>query len=208
MINPYRSPSQSRQTVPGQFPVTIYLTLVVLVIAAITSRISVDRYADVLHWLGFSWGVLADGRIWQVFTGTLLQSKPGIELNEFLTVVSALALGEYFAGSRRTLIVFFVSDWIATFLTAIAIRVLAHFEVADSVMHVIPPDSGSSAACHGVFALAASLLPGKWAGAGFSILLIAAIVQLWTVSLGAAVAHLLAVGVGAAFGWKIRHQPR
>jgi hypothetical protein len=189
------------------FRVSIVLTAVIIACGRLTAGDSAGEYAKTLDRFGLSWEMLRDGRLWHIFTGSLIQSDAGIALSMIVLVVCSLMPCELLAGHRSTLVTFFVCDWIASLCATVGLRILAIWNVGDSHGLLSLPDAGSSAAAHGCLAAACTLLPGRLAWGAYDVLLGITIGLLFVQELDAGVAHLFAVLTGGSLGalvWKPR----
>ena len=98
------------------FRVTILLTALITFIGRTTAGESPGEYSSKLERFGLDWDMLVSGKVWHVFTGTMLQSAPGILYSMILLLVISLGTCELAVGHRYTLITFFISDWIGTLM--------------------------------------------------------------------------------------------
>jgi hypothetical protein len=191
----------------GVFRVSILLTAIVVACGRLTQGDSASAYAETLDRFGLSWKMLREGRVWHVFTGSLIQSDSGIALSMIALVFCSLVPCELLAGHRFTLATFFLCDWIASFFATVGLRLLAVWNVGDAQRLLSLPDAGSSAAAHGCLAAACTLLPGKLAWGAYGLMLGITIGLLFEQDLDAGVAHLFAVLTGGLLGalvWKPR----
>jgi hypothetical protein len=197
----------NRPTGPALFralPVTITLTTVIVSADLMTRDWPDDRYQRLLGHLGSSYAEVRDGRIWHLFTGSLIQSSPGIDLSMVALIVCALTICELLAGSWRTLVTFFVADWLSTALALVALRLLAGAGHGGARSLLAVPDAGSSSASYGCLAAAAVLLPAKLAVYAYVLLLGFNIGMLFTGNLDAGIGHVMAVMIGGALGTRWR----
>lgn len=185
----------------GVFPASIALIGFIVVVGLLTGGDTPAQFARVLNRFGLSYHDVRSGQIWHLFTGTYLQSDPGIAWSMLLLLVTSLLPCEYLAGSWRMLITFFASDWIGSLAMVLGLRMLAWFNIADAAQHLALPDAGSSAAAHGCLAAAIALLPRRLAFVAYGILLGVTIALLFQQDIDAAIAHLAAVLVGGGLGW-------
>ncbi|MGB3306050.1 MAG: hypothetical protein WBA63_07680 [Thermomicrobiales bacterium] len=196
-----RVPDASPLGLLKTFPATILIVSLVVCIQMATNGHTPAEQYPLLTRFGFDWEMLARGRIWHIFTGTLIQSKPGFHYSMVIVVVTAAAVLELLAGSRWTLAVFFVGDWVSSILGVLGLRLLSAWGMAEATSLLTLPDAGSSGAAHVAYAVAATLLPTRVAIALYGLTLGVTIVLLWEQELAAAVTHLCAVLLGGAFGW-------
>ena len=196
-----RLPERSLRGWLATFPASIALISVITAIGLSTADDTPAEYAEKLEKYGMSYEILKAGHFWHLLTGTFIQSEAGIALSMILLLVCSLVPCEYLAGSRRMLITFFISDWVATLLMVLSLRLLAGLGMASAEAMLDVPDAGSSAAAHGCMAAAFMLLPRRIAFASYGILLAVTVVLLFQQDLDAGIAHLAAVLIGGAFGW-------
>ena len=88
-------------------------------------------------------------------TGPLVQTKPGFVWSNVLLVLLIVPLAERVVGSRQTLLVFFVGDWLSTLPILVVLRLLGAFGNAGALDHALTRDAGSSS---GTWALAGALV--------------------------------------------------
>ena len=190
-----------------RFPVTLTLTTAIIVIGILTATVFRADHQSILDAVGFDLESLKSGRLWTMPAATLIQAQPGIKWHLALLV---LVLGplEYLAGSLRTLVTFFLADWLSAPLTTLTLWALAAMgsDTAERLVHT--PDMGSSAAAFGALAAAAVMLPapmGSVACGGLSVFLGA---SFEFQELDVATAHLIAAVIGVALGLLWRRWPR
>ncbi len=196
-----RVPDSSPLGLLKTFPATILIVSLVVTIQLATNGDTTAQQLPLLDQFGFDWDYLVDGRWWHLFTGTLVQSKPGYHYSMVLVVVSAVGILELMAGSRWTLGVFFVGDWISSLLGTLLLRLLSANGFAEATPLLSFPDAGTSGAAHVAYAVAATLFPRRVAFFLYGLILGVTIILLFSQQLSAAVTHLCAVLGGGAFGW-------
>jgi phosphatidylglycerol lysyltransferase len=176
------------------------LTASVVIIGVFTATVFRSDHQRLLDTLGYDLGALQSGRVWTLPAATLIQAQAGIRWHQALLVLLFLGLLEFEVGSLRTLVTFFLTDWISAPLTVLALWGLGALGWATAEQMARTPDMGSSAASFGAITAAAVLLPKplrevSLAGV-FGFLLIAPTFQQLDIALG----HLFAALVGAALG--------
>ncbi|MGI8483217.1 MAG: hypothetical protein ACR2OU_03010 [Thermomicrobiales bacterium] len=196
-----RIPNASLAGLLKIFPATILIVALVVTIQLATNGHTAAEQLPLLDRFGFDWDYLVGGRWWNLFTGTLVQSKPGYHYSMVLVVVSAVGILELVAGSRWTLAVFFVGDWVSSFLGIILLRILSGVGFAEATPLLSFPDAGTSGAAHVCYAVAATLFPRRMAFFLYGLILGVTIILLFSQQLSAAVTHLCAILSGGAFGW-------
>lgn len=182
------------------FPATILIVALVVTIQLATNGHTAAQQLPLLEKFGLDWDLLASGRLWHIFTGTLIQSKPGFHYSMVLVVVSAVGILELVAGSRWTLIVFFAGDWASSVCGNILLKILSVNGFAEATLLLSFPDAGTSGAAHAAYAVAATLFPWRLAIALYGLILGVTLALLFSQELSAAVTHLCAVLGGGAFG--------
>ena len=181
------------------FPVTLTVTTAIILIGISTGTIFRANHQSILDTVGFDLDALKSGRFWTMPAATLIQADPGIKWYAALLV---LILGplEYLAGSLRALVTFFLSDWVSTILTTLALWALATMGSATAERFVHRPDMGSSAASFGAAAAVAAMLPG-WLGPailGGLFVVLGASFAFQTLDL--VIAHFFGAMIGVALG--------
>jgi hypothetical protein len=196
-----RLPERSLRGWLATFPASIVLISFITAVGLVTADDTPAEFAEKLEKYGMSYEILKAGHFWHLLTGTFIQSEPGIAWSMILLLVCSLVPCEYLAGSRRMLITFFISDWVATLLMVLSLRLLAGLGMASAQASLNVPDAGSSAAAHGCMAAAFMLLPRRLAFASYGIFLAVTVALLFQQELDAGIAHMAAVLVGGALGW-------
>lgn len=140
------------------------VALALLVVGLAMLPLTREQHADWVARLGFDLDALRTVRVWTMPFATLLQADPGLGAHFFFLLGAStltVAVVEVRAGWRLALAAFFVSDWIASFVSLAALGVLAAFGSgrASELLHT--PDTGSSAAATGALAVAALLYRGR-----------------------------------------------
>lgn len=182
------------------FPATVLIVALVVTIQLATNGHTTEQQLPLLEKFGLDWDLLASGRWWHIFTGTLIQSKPGFHYSMVLVVVSAVGVLELVAGSRWTLVIFFAGDWISSVFGNVLLKILSVNGFAEATSLLSFPDAGSSGAGHAAYAVAATLFPKRLAIALYGLILGVTLILLFSQELSAAVTHLCAVLGGGAFG--------
>ncbi|MCA9832987.1 MAG: hypothetical protein KC435_03525 [Thermomicrobiales bacterium] len=187
-----------------RFRFSLAVQIVIVTIGWLTLGHTPEQHAHLMNHVGLSWQLLTEGRIWHIFTGTWVQSKPGLGWN-MISMCMMVALGtfplEYRVGSRLTAITLIIADWFASTMAAVTLWMLAEFgRLSDpGVLH--KPDAGTSAlAWAGMAAGAVVFIPRlRW-------VLVPVVVGFvgWQFTIeppAAAIAHAFAVGYGLTAGW-------
>lgn len=189
------------------FPVTIGVLALVVLLGILTARASVADHDRLMDGVGMDLPALRHFRLWAMPIATFVQSSPGVEWHMLALVGFPLLALEYGAGSWRALVTFLLSDWLTAPVTVLTLWLLSDLGNSQAHRLLSDPDTGSSAAAHGVLAAAIMLLPPKWAAGGMAILIGISLYALTFERLDAAIAHLLGITVGAVLGllWSQQH---
>lgn len=155
--------------------------------------------ANVVRTFGINWHTFATGQWWRLISDVLVQGRPGLRwsiLIPFLWV----GVAEWHLGWRRTAIAYFVTDWLSTVPTLIALR-LASTHSHWSAQQISIFDSGSSSAIYGTLAAfcASRRGPNSWIA---PVLLVQTMITIWLTNHRLFdVQHLLSIGVGLVLGF-------
>jgi len=189
------------------FPVTIGILAIVIAVGLLTAHNTPAQQRVLLDRIGMDLDALRVFRIWYVPVATFVQSSPGVEWHMLLLVALPLVTLEFLIGSLRTLVCFLASDWLTAPLIVLVLWVLSGLGSSDAARMIHEPDTGSSAAAHGVIACAIVLLPPRLALVCLAALLAISIYAFAFLRLDAAIAHLLGIAVGLCLGLIYRHRP-
>lgn len=192
-----------------RFKFSILVQLVIITIGGMTLGQTPESHAQLLRHLGMSWEILTEGRFWHLFTGTWVQSHPGLGW-PMVSMCLMVAVGtfptEFRAGSKLTAIILVTADWFATIMTAITLRWLVELDrLADpTILH--QADAGTSALAWAGMATGATMYAPRWL---LIPLVVAAVIWQFTVeSSAAAIAHGFAVAYGLCAGWWFSRQQK
>lgn len=114
-----------------------------------------------LRWFGLSWPDLAGGEVWRVATSTLLQPRAGIVLGN-LALLALVAVAERFLRTRRTALVFFLSDWVSSIAVLVGLRVASGLGSEPARRALAVRDGGTSSGTWALLAATCLLLPSRW----------------------------------------------
>lgn len=184
-----------------RFKGTLLIQAVIVTVGILTRHQSAIDHQRLLERFGFSYAILREGRIWQLLTGTWIQSAPGIEVSMVALVLCGTIVLEYQAGTLRMIATVVLGDWVSTLLTAITLRLLAALGSTDAAGLLSRTDAGTSALAHTGLAAATMLLPRRWRWVAGCALIIFTLAQFFTESHAPAIAHTWAVIVGGLIGW-------
>lgn len=203
-----RLPDPSHWGIVQAFPATIALTAIITTSSLATRNLSPEQYQHLLSRIGMSYAEVWTQDAWHLFTVTFIQSNPGIGPGMLALLLSGLGLAELQLGARRTVVTFFVCDWMCTMATSILLGAMQHLDIAPIVEGFREFDAGSSAA--GLATLSAALVmlfPNRLAKIALATVLLWNIASIGFLEFGPALVHTVAVIVGALFArlvWK-RH---
>ena len=153
-----------------RFPFSAALIGVVVWLMGITA-IDTDSYRPLLRNLGLRWGDLLHLQFWRLATSQLIQDRAGLVWSIVALALIAAPIAEWRIGTRRSIITFFIGDWISTIIVLVGARLLEASAHAATV-HISTRDSGSSS---GGWALAVvtacSLRDRRWRAAALVAML-------------------------------------
>jgi hypothetical protein len=184
-----------------RFKVTLTVLATITLVGIYTAHVTPLAFDDLINQVGVDLDTFQDWRLWTLGPATFVQSSPGIQWSMMLLVTIALGALEYLAGSGPALVTFLAGDWITSVLTVAALWVLSGIGVESATASLHVSAVGSSAAAHAAAGAACVLVGGRW---GKSILVLIIGISLASITfqhLDNAVAHFIAVLVGAAFGY-------
>ena len=188
------------------FPTTVIVLAAVLIAGVATNTLTSAEHDRLMDRIGMDWPALRQIHIWGMPLATFVQSSPGVEWHMLALVGLSLVALEFVVGSWRALLTFLLSDWLTAPVTVLILWALSGLGDNQASRLLFDPDTGSSAAAHGCLAAVIMLLPGKLAAISMAILLGISIFALTFERLDAAIAHLLGIAVGSAFGRFWAHQ--
>jgi len=189
----------------------LFVLGIVLVFGVLTANNELATHDRLMDNIGMNLSSLKHFRFWTVPLATFVQASPGVAWTMLLLVGLPMIALEFMAGSWRALITFLLSDWLSAPLTVLVLWGLSGLgnPVASRVLN--DPDTGSSAAAHGVIAAAIMMLPPKLAAIGMTILVGITIIAISFFRLDTSLAHFLGIAVGAVLGaiWnrQLRREP-
>jgi len=189
----------------------LFVLGIVLVFGVLTANNELATHDRLMDNIGMNLSSLKHFRFWTVPLATFVQASPGVAWTMLLLVGLPMIALEFMAGSWRALITFLLSDWLSAPLTVLVLWGLSGLgnTVASRVLN--DPDTGSSAAAHGVIAAAIMMLPPKLAAIGMTILVGITIIAISFFRLDTSLAHFLGIAVGAVLGaiWnrQLRREP-
>jgi len=184
---------------------------VVLVFGVLTADNELIMHDRLMDDIGMNLSTLKHFRFWTVPIATFVQASPGVAWTMLLLVGLPMIALEWLAGSWRALITFVLCDWLTSPVTVLVLWGLSGLGNANATRFLTDPDTGSSAAAHGVIAAAIMMLPPKLAAIGMTILIGITIAAIAFFRLDTSLAHFLGIAAGAGFGaiWsrQLRREP-
>jgi hypothetical protein len=195
-------PSASRALI-RRFKVTLSVLALITIVGIYTSHLSPSAYDDLINHVGVDLDAVRAGHAWTIALSAFVQASPGIQWHMMLLVTCALGALEFLAGSGPALVTFVVGDWIASILTIGALWVLSGAGVASATTLLHTPSTGSSAAAHAAAGAACVLVNGRWGKIALALIIGISIASVTFQHFDNALVHLIAVLVGAAFGYLV-----
>ena len=141
-----------------RFPVSLAIVGIVVALQAATA-LDAGLHPWLTEHFGVDWETFRQGQWYRFVVSPLFQHGPGFSgFNQFLILlVPAL---EWRAGSRLTLAVFALGDWLSTIPTLVFLRIAGEWNGA-AMAAADTLDSGSSSASFAVAAALAALVPHR-----------------------------------------------
>jgi hypothetical protein len=183
------------------FKAALALTLVVIVIGALTSTVLRSQYPWILAHLGTDLDSLEGGQLWTLPISTMVQSQADIKWHQPLLILLFAGFLEYQVGSLRMLLTFFLADWLSSILTVLVLALLAALgsSTAERLTHT--PDMGSSSAAFASAAAGSVLLARPWRDVALAGLVLFFAAAFAFERLDVAIAHPIAGGIGACLAF-------
>ncbi|MEO5723698.1 MAG: phosphatidylglycerol lysyltransferase domain-containing protein [Ilumatobacteraceae bacterium] len=142
-----------------RLPATLSLGALVLWFMGITAQ-DPDAHPGILKALGLAWRDLLHLQLWRLPTAELVETRPGLLLSNVALFFLVLPIAEWRLGTRRTVVTFFVCDWISTLITLVSLRVAAPFDHHAAAL-LRMRDGGPSAGAWALAATIAIMLPWR-----------------------------------------------
>jgi hypothetical protein len=189
-----------------KFPVTLAIGGLIIWLMVVTA-ISKASYTGILRHFGLGWHDLAHLQLWRLPTSQVVQDRPGFVWSNVALCLIALPVAEWTVKSRRTVLTFFIGDWVSTIPVLIGARLAAASGVASALDVIRTRDSGPSSGAWALVVTIGMELNNRAArraviGASFVFLIGALFVhhRLFDVQ------HLVAATVATLFAWGLRHK--
>lgn len=188
------------------FPVSLAVGGLIIWLMTVTA-IDRDSYVGFKRHFGLGWHDLVRLHLWRLPTSQLIQTRAGyVWANVALCLVS-LPIAEWVVKSRRTIVTFFIGDWVSTIPVLIGVRLAAAAGSASALDVIGHRDSGPSAGAWALVATVAMSLDNRVARracttATFAFLIGALIInrRLFDVQ------HLVSVIAVTSFWWAARRR--
>jgi phosphatidylglycerol lysyltransferase len=137
-----RSPRTKVLRTLQRFPFTTALIGVIVWLMSVTA-IDADSFPPLLRNLGLRWDDLLHLQFWRLGTSQLIQDRAGLVWSIVALTFVAAPIAEWRIGTRRSIITFFIGDWISTIIVLASARLLEASSHA-AALHIGMRDSGSS----------------------------------------------------------------
>jgi hypothetical protein len=187
---------QTAQSVVGRLRFSLVLTGVLLLFQKLPG--GTRSNANAVRTFGINWHTFATGQWWRLVTDVLIQGRAGLRWSILVPFVW-VGVSEWHLGWRRTAIAYFVTDWLSTVPTLIALRI-ASTHSHWSAQQITIFDCGSSAAIYGTLAAfcASRRGPNSWIA---PVLLVQTMITIWLTNHRLFdVQHLLSIAAGLVLG--------
>lgn len=181
------------------FSVVVFVLLVVGSVAAY--GLTPEQHVVLQERFGSSWPIFAEGRVWQLLTGMWVQYRPGVRYEAVVFVLSAVVALEHVAGTKWTAIISVSSDWCATLVAAVLMKLLAMAGLPAAVSTLGVPDSGASVMAHGAWAALAMFWFRRHWRRVMIVISVLAFGEFFFQHLSPAIAHGVGLFIGAAWGY-------
>lgn len=176
---------------------SLLIQTIIVTVGLATHGQTPSQHAGTLGTFGLDWQLLTQGHVWQVLTGTWLQSSPGISASMMFMVAAGTVPLEHIIGTKRMLVTVIPTDWMSTVLTCATLWILSGIGYERFTPLLTTPDAGSSALAHAGFGATATLLPGRWRWIALMVLATYTVAQMFHQTPAPAIAHAWACVIGA-----------
>ncbi|MFC5004638.1 bifunctional lysylphosphatidylglycerol flippase/synthetase MprF [Dactylosporangium cerinum] len=155
-----RSPIGRLRRLLRRMPVTTaFLLLQAWVMTA--TALDPDTHGQLIRHFGLAWRDLQNGLVWRLVSSPLIQTEPGWVWSVVWLLLAFLPLAEWRLGSRRTVLIFFAADAVATLSVLLTLRLAAATGSTGAARLITERDAGSSAGSWALAAAVAWSLPGR-----------------------------------------------
>ena len=125
-----------------RFPFSAALIGVVVWLMSVTA-IDAGSYRPMLRNLGLRWDDLLHLQLWRLATSQLIQHRPGLVWSIVALALVAAPIAEWRIGTRRSIVTFFICDWVSTITVLVGARLFQASSHA-AALSVATRDAGSS----------------------------------------------------------------
>ncbi len=193
------SAGQSLQRYLRLFPAAIVIAFATLAISSATTALVADD-REVTRKFGLTLHALQAGHIWLVPASTLVQPEPPLKWIMPFLVLASVALLEYEVGTWRTIVTFFLSDWIGSPLMLLLLWGLGAAGWSEAHQYANRGDAGASAAVLGTLVAAFLLLRPPWRNLLLASTIFYLLVQFSFLTPDVSIVHTLGAIVGLVAG--------
>lgn len=117
--------------------------------AILVIMVTASRSPSLQEWLtqyfALSWTDLVDGELWRIFSFALIQPRGEILLGNVVMTVTLLPTVEWWLGSRKALVSFWVGHAVAILVVLVGTRISAALGNETAALLISMRDAGSSA---------------------------------------------------------------
>ncbi|MGZ4771580.1 MAG: bifunctional lysylphosphatidylglycerol flippase/synthetase MprF [Ilumatobacteraceae bacterium] len=106
----------------------------------VVTRIDSDSHKTLLRAIGLGWHDLIRLQVWRLPTSQLMQTSPGLVWSIVALCFIAAPIAEWRAGTMKTVILFFLCDWVSTISVLIGTEIVG----SPTAQHPSIRDAGSS----------------------------------------------------------------
>jgi hypothetical protein len=82
-------------------------------------------HRELLRHIGLAWRDLQHLQFWRLPTSQLAETTAGFVWSNVALLLIVLPIAEWRLGTRRTILVFFLGDWVSTLITFVGLRVIS-----------------------------------------------------------------------------------
>ncbi len=155
-----RGPVHRIAAVARRFPFSLALFAVSLWFM-LSTAVEPEIHGQLLRHFGLAWRDLLRFQWWRVATSPLVQTGSGLAWGNVVLLAVLPPLAEWRLGSRRSVVVFALSDWLSTLPVLLGVRLAAALGSDAAARTLLVRDGGSSSGTWGLAAALAWRLSGK-----------------------------------------------
>jgi lysylphosphatidylglycerol synthetase-like protein (DUF2156 family) len=155
-----------------------------------------------LYRLGLSYRDLVNLEWWRVVTSPIIEPRAGFVWTNLVLLVLVLPVAERRLGTLRTVVIFFVGDFVASVPVLFALRLVGAFGNHDALADALAHDAGPSAGCWAlVAALTFTIGSPRWRRIAVTAVFTVLVLDLAVMRDLYGAQHLVAASVGVLLGW-------